>query len=118
MVAVDLAGNESPARDTSHVVYPMASLYDAITLADKRLPEIIDGQVLLRESAGPFLVDRQVILSAGSSLYIEPGTVIEFTSTGNLLVQGSLFTFGGDMVQFKPFNNALTSQGFLTLDSQ
>lgn len=117
VVAVDEAGNESVGKDTQQVIYPMASLYNAISLVDKRLPAIMDGQLLLRKSDGPFLIDRQVILSAGSHLYIEPGTALEFTSAGNLLVQGSVYTFGGEKVQLRPLNNQLTAQSFLTIDS-
>ena len=117
VIAIDAAGNESIARDTSQPVYPMASLYEAVSLAERRLPSILDGQILMRKQDGPFLIDRQIILAPGSSLFIEPGTVLEFASTGNLLVQGSVFTFGGEKIQLRPVSNQLTAQAFLTLDS-
>ena len=77
----------------------------------------MDGHILLRKQHSPFLVDRQTTLSAGSSLYIEPGTEIEFSAAGNLLIQGSVFTFGADKIIFRPVNDQLTAQTFLTIDS-
>jgi hypothetical protein len=117
IIAVDPAGNESSALDARQVIYPLSSLNEATVLSAKQLPAILDGQVLLRKQHSPYLVDRQTVLSAGSSLYIEPGTEIEFSAAGNLLIQGSVFTFGADKIVFKPVNDQLTAQTFLTIDS-
>jgi hypothetical protein len=117
IVAVDPAGNESRALDTRQVIYPLSNLYDATVLTAKNLPAILEGQILLRKHHSPFLIDRQTVLSSGSSLFIEPGTEIEFSAAGNLLVQGSIFTFGADKIIVKPVNEQLTAQTFLTIDS-
>jgi hypothetical protein len=58
-----------------------------------------------------------VVLAQGSSLYIEPGTIIEYANQGNLQIMGSLYLFGQDPVLFRPISQGLTAQTFLTLNS-
>ena len=113
----DSAGNSGPESVYNTVVYPVPSMYRATAWQQSRLPQTIEGQVILRHQDGPFMVDQKVVLLAGSSLYIEPDTEITFTNAGNLTVQGSLFTFGQNSIKMRPLSSVVTGQTFLSLDS-
>ena len=117
VVAKDSAGNMGPESVYSTSVYPLPSMYKATDWPQSRLPQTIQGQVILRRKDGPFMVDQQVVLQSGSSLYIEPETEITFTNAGNLTIQGSLFTFGQGSIKLRPVSSTMASQTFLSLDS-
>lgn len=113
----DSAGNKGPESVYSASVYPLPSMYKATDWQQSRLPQSIQGQVILRQKDGPYMVDQKVVLQSGSSLYIEPDTEITFTNAGNLTVQGSLFTFGQNSIKMRPLSSVVTGQTFLSLDS-
>lgn len=117
LVTLDRAGNASAPSMLNGSVYPVSSMASAKLIEEQRLPAKLEGQVLLKKRFGPYIIDQSIVLSKGSSLYIEPGTVFEYSSQGNLKVQGSVYLFGGSPVQLKPLNKGMTAQTFLTLDS-
>jgi TolB-like protein len=117
IIAIDSAKNKSEVKRLSDTIYPFAAISDAVQIKQSRLPAKLAGQVLLKKRYGPYFVDQNVVLAQGSSLYIEPGTIIEYANQGNLQIMGSLYLFGQDPVLFRPISQGLTAQTFLTLNS-
>jgi TolB-like protein len=117
IIAIDNANNKSAAKSVSNTIYPFAAISAAIQIKQPRLPAKLVGQVLLKKRFGPYFIDQNVVLAKGSSLYIEPGTIIEYANQGNLQIMGSLYLFGQDPVIFRPISQGLTAQTFLTLNS-
>ena len=115
--AQDQAGNGSAPKYIEHWIYPFPNLYDAMVFTGIKLPNLLEGDVLLKKQHGPFLVETKVVLAPGSNLFIEPGTKIHFSNKGNLKIKGSLYTFEGQPIQLSPLTEVSTAQTFLTLES-
>lgn len=117
VIAQDKAGNQSNETLIQSPVYPLSSMYNASRQKQARLPSQLTGQLILRRNDGPFIIDQKVQQEANSGLYIEPGTEIQFTNSGNLLIQGSVFSFSGEAITLKPLSSVITAQTFISLDS-
>jgi hypothetical protein len=117
MTTVDRANNTSDTKELFGSIYPVSSMANAEAIEDTRLPAKLDGQYLLKKRFGPYLVDQKVVLSQSSSLYIEPGTILQYSNQGHLQINGSVLLFGGEPVLLQPLNREMTAQTFLTLDS-
>lgn len=117
MTTVDRANNTSDTKELFGSIYPVSSMANAEAIEDTRLPAKLDGQYLLKKRFGPYLVDQKVVLSQSSSLYIEPGTILQYSNQVHLQINGSVLLFGGEPVLLQPLNREMTAQTFLTLDS-
>ncbi|MDP5031398.1 MAG: right-handed parallel beta-helix repeat-containing protein [Paraglaciecola sp.] len=118
IIAIDKAGNRSQPLLVSSPVYPLASMYEARLIQVARLPKDLSGQWILLREQGPFIIDQPVIQPPGSTLFIQPGTEIHYSSAGKLLIQGSIFMFGEDLVALKAITGDMAAQTYLTLDSK
>tara|TARA_R110002153_G_scaffold121105_7_gene266490 strand:+ start:4160 stop:6067 length:1908 start_codon:yes stop_codon:yes gene_type:complete len=118
VVSIDKAGNQSADLSINIPIYPLATMYEATVVEQARLPSELTGQLILRRHFGPYVIDQNIIQAPGSSLFIEPGTEFSYTSAGQLVMRGSVFSFAQQAIKFKPLSSVMTAQIFLTLDSR
>jgi TolB-like protein len=117
IIATDLAGNTSGVNTLSAVYLPNNAMRAASPLTLAKIPAAISSDLALYKAYSPYILDVNSTVQPGASLFIEPGVTIQFTQGATLEVQGSLYTFGGELIAFEAMNKQLNDQTFIKLNS-
>ena len=117
IIATDLAGNTSGVNTLSAVYLPNNAMRAASPLTLAKIPAVISSDLALYKAYSPYILDVNSTVQPGASLFIEPGVTIQFTQGATLEVQGSLYTFGGELIAFEAMNKQLNDQTFIKLNS-
>ncbi len=118
LVAEDDAKNQSQPVLLRSLYLPNKALKQAKIINTGKLPKVISKDSRLTKSNSPYFVDDITRVATNAMLFIEPGTIIEFSRSGSLNVLGGLNTYGLTPIILRAVNNNQSDHTFIKLDSQ